>query len=336
MAGDIARLTDDESLCHRRGQKASTRTATGEMGMHDIQPGGEYYEWAQEIEKAAKEIQKLTKNGIRFQEMRPFDNYQGPYARMSPGKLWSAEEEGMFILTNIPQGPIDGYPEEIAEIIMAKFKKASDGCEERTAAETKLVCNRCGKTLPPIKGYEKASWRHCPCGGVATVKKASSTVAVSADRDLGYTVWFGKQHEDVYAKTREEAKHKGAKALGTTPDKVRVEMFDTNPRGNSTASEIDMAASRRGRLAYADPAELADLPRMTLNQIAGLIYDDWKSVNYAARPYLDAMTTLQNVSDMYMQDSGTSVVAYFLSNASSWKGEVAKAVKKELQRRIRR
>jgi hypothetical protein len=81
---------------------------------------------------------------------------------------------------------------------------------------------------------------------------------------------------------------------------------------------------------------LADLPRMTLSQIAGLIYDDWKSVNYAARPYLEAMSTLQNVSDMYMQDSGTSIVAYFLSNASLYSGPTAKAIKKELQRRIRR
>jgi hypothetical protein len=94
-------------------------------------------------------------------------------------------------------------------------------------------------------------------------------------------------------------------------------------------------ATRRGRFAYVDPAELGDLPRMQLNQIAALIYKDWKSVNYAAKPYLEAMSSLKSVSEMYGADSGTSIVAYFLLNASSWRGDVAKAVKKELQRRIR-
>lgn len=70
------------------------------------------------------------------------------------------------------------------------------------------------------------------------MKKASERV----NRDLGYTVWFGKQHKDVYVKTREEAKQKGAKALGTTPDKVRVELFDTNPHGMKSASERQAAA----------------------------------------------------------------------------------------------
>jgi hypothetical protein len=32
----------------------------------------------------------------------------------------------------------------------------------------KLKCNKCGKILEAIPGYESAGWRHCPCGGVAT------------------------------------------------------------------------------------------------------------------------------------------------------------------------
>ena len=107
-----------------------------------------------------------------------------------------------------------------------------------------------------------------------------------------------------------------------------------------------MANTRRGRLAVrtddateafggADKTSLANLPRMSIKDIAGVISQDWKNVNFAARPYLDAMYSLNSVSDMYMADTGTSVVAYFLCNASGWKGEVAKAVKKELQRRIR-
>jgi hypothetical protein len=81
------------------------------------------------------------------------------------------------------------------------------------------------------------------------------------------------------------------------------------------------------------------LSTMTLNQIAIVIYDDHraqhKQVNYAAKPYLEAMSSLQHIDDNYMQDTGISIVSYFLSNASQWKGDVAKAVKNELKRRLR-
>lgn len=42
------------------------------------------------------------------------------------------------------------------------------------------------------------------------------------------------------------------------------------------------------------------------------------------------MSTLDSIEDNYMQDSASSIVGYFLSNASQWKGEKAKAIKKEL------
>jgi len=123
------------------------------------------------------------------------------------------------------------------------------------------------------------------------------------------------------------------------PSGVSVEVTQQDDQGNDVSGQnVPAYAStgmRRGRMAYADPTDLADLPRMTLSQISQLVYKDWKSVNYGAKPYLEAMSSLQNVSDMYFQDSGTSIVAYFLSNATSWRGDVAKAVKKELQRRIR-
>jgi DNA-directed RNA polymerase subunit RPC12/RpoP len=83
------------------------------------------------------------------------------------------------------------------------------------------------------------------------------------------------------------------------------------------------------------PEDLATLPRMALNQIASLVYEDWKNVNYAAAPYLNAMSSLRSIDDNYMQDTGYSVVAYFLSNATSWHGEVAKLVKKELNHRLK-
>lgn len=71
-----------------------------------------------------------------------------------------------------------------------------------------------------------------------------------------------------------------------------------------------------------------------ISEIAELIHADWskqgKGVNYAAKPYLEAMLDLEKITDKYMYDSGASVVAYFLSNAQSWKGDVAKQTKKHL------
>jgi hypothetical protein len=54
-------------------------------------------------------------------------------------------------------------------------------------------------------------------------------------------------------------------------------------------------------------------------------------VNYAAKPYLDAMRDISSINDQYMYDSGKSIVLYFLSNASTFRGEEAKALKTELK-----
>ena len=51
---------------------------------------------------------------------------------------------------------------------------------------------------------------------------------------------------------------------------------------------------------------------------------------YAAMAYLGPMTTLSTIKDNYDADTGRSVVAYFLSNITTWKGEDARRIKKEL------
>lgn len=69
----------------------------------------------------------------------------------------------------------------------------------------------------------------------------------------------------------------------------------------------------------------------TLYQIATEIRADWKNVYFGAVPYLDAMEQMTNVADSYGADSGKSIVLYFLSNAATWRGDVAKRVKAELK-----
>lgn len=72
-----------------------------------------------------------------------------------------------------------------------------------------------------------------------------------------------------------------------------------------------------------------------LHIIAREISADWKNVNFGAVPYLSAMRSLTSISDVYGMDSARSIVAYFLSNASSWRGEVARNIKKELNAMIK-
>jgi len=73
----------------------------------------------------------------------------------------------------------------------------------------------------------------------------------------------------------------------------------------------------------------------SINVIASEIDSDWKKVNYAARPYLDAMYSLNNIGDSYYLDSGEGVVLRFLSNAGTWRGETAKRVKLELKAMVK-
>ena len=68
-----------------------------------------------------------------------------------------------------------------------------------------------------------------------------------------------------------------------------------------------------------------------LYEIAEEIRRNWKSPHYAAVPYLEAMGGLLSIDDAHGFDSAKSIVLYFLSNASTWRGDVARRVKAELR-----
>ena len=71
-------------------------------------------------------------------------------------------------------------------------------------------------------------------------------------------------------------------------------------------------------------------------EIAKEIRSDWGSkIYFGAKPYLGAMLTLNSINDMYMCDSAKTIVMYFLANAGTWRGEVAKRVKAELKQMIK-
>ena len=51
---------------------------------------------------------------------------------------------------------------------------------------------------------------------------------------------------------------------------------------------------------------------------------------FGAVPYLQAMHTINDIKDDYICDTADSVVRYFLANASTWRGDKAREIKKEL------
>lgn len=71
-----------------------------------------------------------------------------------------------------------------------------------------------------------------------------------------------------------------------------------------------------------------------LYTIAADIRADWKNVYFGADPYLCAMESLDKITDYYYFDDAVGIVSYFLANASSWRGERARAVKAELKAMI--
>lgn len=78
-----------------------------------------------------------------------------------------------------------------------------------------------------------------------------------------------------------------------------------------------------------------ELSSMSLDEIADIIRKDWKKVYFGAVPYLDALGSIDS-SGMFMNDPWQSIVAYFLGNANTWRGPVAKEVKAELKKRLKK
>ena len=73
-----------------------------------------------------------------------------------------------------------------------------------------------------------------------------------------------------------------------------------------------------------------------LYEIAKEIRNDWGSkIYFGAKPYLGAMLTIDKITDRYMCDDAKTIVRYFLSNASSWRGENARRIKKELNEMLK-
>jgi len=72
-----------------------------------------------------------------------------------------------------------------------------------------------------------------------------------------------------------------------------------------------------------------------INEIASDILKAWPKPHITAQPYLAAMRGIDSIQDTYGRDSAKSIVLYFLSNASTFRGEQAKALKAELKQHLK-
>lgn len=77
-----------------------------------------------------------------------------------------------------------------------------------------------------------------------------------------------------------------------------------------------------------------------ISAIADEICETWldrhgyPNIHWSALPYLKVMHDLNDISDNYGYDSARSVIRYFLSNASQYRGEDARRIKTELRKML--
>jgi len=90
----------------------------------------------------------------------------------------------------------------------------------------------------------------------------------------------------------------------------------------------DEATYARQTRAVAEESKTTPRP---LYEIAAEILATWKNVYFGAVPYLEAMFSLDKITDNYFMDDGDDIVRYFLSNAASWRGTDARRIKAELK-----
>lgn len=74
----------------------------------------------------------------------------------------------------------------------------------------------------------------------------------------------------------------------------------------------------------------------TFRQIALEIKETWKNQYFGAKPYVDALLTLDtsDPSAPYIFETAKDMVIGFLANAQTFRGEVAKNLKQELKNMI--
>ena len=73
----------------------------------------------------------------------------------------------------------------------------------------------------------------------------------------------------------------------------------------------------------------------SLRVIANDIRDHWTNVYFGAVPYLRDMAKVDKITDKFFEDDAETIVIYFLSNATYWRGPDARRIKAELNEMLK-
>jgi len=134
----------------------------------------------------------------------------------------------------------------------------------------------------------------------------------------------------------EKAKFSSRSEAGRYAANMRWKGQGDAARGAKQADE--KIKQRKADAADIDPETAKKIKSGNIEILANMIRRDLraqgKDIPFGAKPYLDAMSRMSDINEMYGADSGKSVVAYALSNLASYKGPVARAIKAELKARM--
>lgn len=72
-----------------------------------------------------------------------------------------------------------------------------------------------------------------------------------------------------------------------------------------------------------------------ISAIAKMIKQDWKTPHPWAASSLDFMLSIEDISEIYLDDTAVTIVQFFLDNADTWQSPTAWAVKGKLTQLIR-
>lgn len=83
-----------------------------------------------------------------------------------------------------------------------------------------------------------------------------------------------------------------------------------------------------------DVPSAEELKAMSVAALARLIRKVWAKPYFGAVPYIEAMHAFEKDGDLYGVENAKGICTYFLANATTWRGDMARAVKAELKRRF--
>ena len=73
-----------------------------------------------------------------------------------------------------------------------------------------------------------------------------------------------------------------------------------------------------------------------LYEIMSEVKREWKKPYFGAVPYIQALSECSSPDDVYLREDARGLINYFLANATSWRGDVAKRIKAELKAMVGR